>query len=125
VRLRDIFRRKGEDEVAVLPEPKRHEADAKRFQSIVSNEWLEGVTNFYLYLRTPEDAEAAAEALRAEGYVGRAAPSADPESDRPWLVRVSRKLAVGEQSMEDAEAFFRQLAERYDGEYDGWEKPVG
>jgi hypothetical protein len=110
--------------VGAPPEPKRHQADAKRYQSFVSNEWKERVTDFYLYLRTPEDAEAAAEALRAEGYVGRAAPSADPESDRPWLVLASREL-VGEQSMEDAEAFFRQLAERYDGEYDGWEKAVG
>jgi Regulator of ribonuclease activity B len=81
------------------------------------------VTDFYLYVRTPEDAGAATEALRSEGYVSRAAPSADPESDRPWLVLASREV-VGGPSMGDAEAFLRQLAEQYDGEYDGWEAAV-
>jgi hypothetical protein len=122
VGLRDIFRRKREDEVAAPPEPKRDHAFAKRHQTwgfIAPN------VDFYLYLRTREDADAAREALQGEGYAVHAAPSADPESDRPWLVRASRELAVGEQSMEDAEALFRQLAERYNGEYDGWETAVG
>jgi hypothetical protein len=119
VALRDIFRRKSEHEVAAPPEPKRDHAFAKRHQTF-------GFTaphvDFYLYLRTREDADAAREALHGEGYAVHAAPSADPESDRPWLVRASGQFVAGEQSMDEAEAFFRQLAERFDGEYDGWER---
>jgi hypothetical protein len=76
---------------------------------------------FYLYIRTSEDADAAAAALRAEGYATRVAPSAAPESDRPWLVLASREGVA----IDAAEPLFRKLAEQYDGEYDGWGAAVG
>ena len=77
--------------------------------------------DFYLYFRTPEDADAAAATLNTEGYATRAAPSAAPESERPWLVLASREGVA----IDDAEPLFQKLAERYDGEYDGWGAAVG
>ena len=117
--LRDLFKRKPEAQ----QEATERAIEVAREQ--MADPTKPRATDFYLYLRTPEDADAAAEALRAEGYTIGARPSADPESERPWLVRASRELVVGDQSMEDAERFLRQLAERYDGEYDGWETAVG
>jgi regulator of RNase E activity RraB len=134
VGLRDLFKRKPADEGEEL----RFEVTSRTDDpSEATRQAVETVreagadlsqpraTDFYLYLRKREDADAAADALRAEGYEINARPSADPESDRPWLLVASRELAVGEASLEEAEALLKRLAERYDGEYDGWETAVG
>jgi regulator of ribonuclease activity B len=75
-------------------------------------------TDYYLYLRTREHADEVARALQGEGYTVRS--SADPESERPWLV-----VATRVEPAEGAEAHFQQLAERLDGEYDGSETSRG
>jgi rhodanese-related sulfurtransferase len=80
---------------------------------------------FYLYLRTEEDAGAAAEALRAEGYATVAEPSATPGGEHPWLVPASRDMVVDADTIADARRLFGDLAERYSGDYDGWEAAAG
>jgi regulator of RNase E activity RraB len=129
VGLRDLFRRKPQEQVAFDVTSRTDDSDEQNRQ-VFETLREEGSdlsrprsTDFYVYFRTREGADAAAEAVRAEGYDVRS--SADPESERPWLVLASRQLVVEEGSIEEAEAFFRKLAEQHDGEYDGWETGVG
>jgi regulator of RNase E activity RraB len=132
--LRDLFKRKPADEKEALRfevtsrTDDAEEATSQALETVREHGVDPGkprATDFYLYLRTREGADAATDALRAAGYEINARPSADPESERPWLVVASRELVVGEASLEEAEAFLKQLAERHDGEYDGWETAVG
>ena len=76
---------------------------------------------FYLYLRTEEDARAAGDALRAEGYATVIEPSATPRSEHPWLVLASRDMVVDAGSIAEARRLFDGLAARYSADYDGWE----
>ena len=76
---------------------------------------------FYLYLRTQDDAGAAADALRTEGYAAEIEPSATPGSEHPWLVLASRDMVVDADTIAEARRLFGGLAERYSGDYDGWE----
>ena len=129
--LRDLFRRKPDGEELHFEVVSRTDDPVEGNRQVLEQLREQGAdlaqprsTDFYLYLRTREDADAVAEALRAEGYDVRGRPSADPESERPWLVLASREFAVGEESIEQADAFFNELAKRYDAEYDGWETAV-
>lgn len=127
--LRDLFRRKREqptefDATSRLEYP----ADTSRQTFQPSRETGTELaqprgTDFFLYLRTREDADAVCDELRVEGFAVRS--SADPEAERPWLVVASRQLVVEEESIDDVEAMLRELAERYGGEYDGWETSAG
>jgi len=76
---------------------------------------------FYLYARTQDDARAAADELSAEGYATEVAPSASPRSAHPWLALASRDMVVDADSIAEARRLFGALADRYSGEYDGWE----
>ena len=76
---------------------------------------------FYLYVLTEDDARAAADALLAEGYATEIAPSATPRSGHPWLVLASRDMVVDADTIAEARRLFGGLADRYSGDYDGWE----
>jgi rhodanese-related sulfurtransferase len=80
---------------------------------------------FYLYARTEEDARAAADELRAEGYTIVTEPSATPGGEHPWLTLASRDMVVDSDTIAEARRLFGDLAQRYSGEYDGWEAAAG
>jgi rhodanese-related sulfurtransferase len=80
---------------------------------------------FYLYVRTEGDARAAADELRAEGYATVVEPSATPRGEHPWLALASRDMVVDADTIAEARRLFGDLAERYSGEYDGWEAAAG
>jgi regulator of RNase E activity RraB len=127
--LGDLFRRKPKEQVT-FEVTSRTDDSNELDRQVLETLREEGTdlakprsTDFYVYFRTREGADAASETLRAEGYEVKS--SADPESERPWLVFATRELVVGEGSIEAAEALFRKLAEQHDGEYDGWETSAG
>jgi hypothetical protein len=74
---------------------------------------------FYLYFPQEDDAEKAAETLRAEGYAVVARLGAD---EKNWLALASQE--VSDEGLGAAEERMEQLAGSFGGEYDGYERPV-
>ena len=112
---------------------KKHDFDPVQADSLVLDQLIQFGADltkprdarFYLYVRTEADAGAAADALRAEGYATVIEPSATPQSEHPWLVLASRDMVVDTDSIAEARRLFGGLAERYSGDYDGWEAAAG
>jgi hypothetical protein len=76
-------------------------------------------TSFYLYFSRREDAEAAGERLRADGFSVTVRLGADDES---WLALAEADLSDDE--FERAQGVMSSLAEELGGEYDGYERAV-
>lgn len=77
----------------------------------------------YLYFPDRDDARRAAEELRSQGLEVEERLGADGVN---WLVQ-SRHVTVDESSDDARRALIEDVARRYHGEYDGWERelPVG
>ena len=94
--------------------------DALKALAEVSPIDKEHAITHYLYMPTEENAHQVDAAIRALGY----------ETESPyelmgsWGVRVFTRFIPNENSIADYRARFTQIAEQYDGEYDGWEAKV-
>jgi hypothetical protein len=125
--LRDLFRRRqdGEPELnAVSRVEDPVEGDTvvlEQLREVGADLSKPRDARFYLYVRTGEDAEAAAASVREHGYEVEVSPAAGELTEHPWLVLANRDLVVDEDSIEEARRLFDGLAERYSGDYDGWE----
>lgn len=75
----------------------------------------------YLYLRTKEDAAKVATELRSQGFQTETRLSADGES---WLVLAQHYVVPSAEYITEVRESMERLAERVQGEYDGWEVAV-
>jgi hypothetical protein len=75
----------------------------------------------YLYVPDQAGANAAASALRREGFeatVERAAMGND------WVVLITHQIVPSPENVAKTRTRFEQLAKQYKGEYDGWEAGI-
>jgi hypothetical protein len=77
--------------------------------------------DFYLYLPSEADAEAAATELRSMGYSVTVRPGANEIN---WVCVASRAMMPTTRELRDARVVFKRLATRYRGAYDGWEAAI-
>ncbi len=77
----------------------------------------------FLYLPNEETAESAGGDLRALGYEVEITRSASPKVDDPfpWLVLASEGTLVNEKTVGDSRSQLEKVAEKFGGNYDGWE----
>jgi len=78
--------------------------------------------NFYLYLPTRAAAEAAVEEVRRSGYVAEVRPPL-PGYDT-WLCFAIRDMLTSPEAIDLARVGFEALAQRFNGEFDGWEAAI-
>ena len=80
----------------------------------------------YLYLPSEEAAEDAAGDLRSLGYEVEVRRSASnkPNDPVPWLALATEGTLVDERAIEERREQFDSLAQKYGGDYDGWEAAV-
>ena len=76
---------------------------------------------FYLYLPSEPDAEAAGAELRSMGYP--VTVRVGPDSIH-WLCLASRTMLPTTQGLADARVVFKDLALKYKGAYDGWQAEI-
>ena len=122
-----LFRRKKKDDLklevtSAATDPV--EADAivlEQLRELGSDLARPRNARFYLYLPNMGVAQTASDEIRRAGFVTMVDESAEPESDTPWLVLASRDMVVDETTIAEARRLFDGIAERYSGEYDGWE----
>jgi hypothetical protein len=122
-----LFRRKKKDDLklevtSTITAPA--EADAivlDQLRDLGSDLTQPRNARFYVYVPTLEAAHAASDETRAAGFVTMVDESAVPDSGNPWLVLASRDMVVDESTIADARRLFDGIAERYSGEYDGWD----
>jgi regulator of RNase E activity RraB len=77
--------------------------------------------DFYLYLPSQTDAEAAAAALRPLGY---SVTVQEGVNGINWLCLAARTMLPTTQELSDARVVFKRLALRYGGVYDGWDAAI-
>jgi regulator of RNase E activity RraB len=78
--------------------------------------------NFYLYFKDREAADSAAAHVSAGPLIATVRP---PLSDgKPWLCDVTDQMVPDETAIHSQAVRFLELAQRYGGEYDGWEAAV-
>ena len=85
-----------------------------------SEEFPEYIDHWFYFPLSP-DAEMAAELLRQRGWSTKVDLGADGVD---WLV-LSTQPATGDEDMEDIFSELEALAERCNGTYDGYERPMG
>jgi regulator of RNase E activity RraB len=73
-------------------------------------------THHFLYLPTPDGADAVARTLHREGW----STSID-ESEGAWLVTAVRTYPLTPELVRDTRVQLRELAGKHGGVYDGWE----
>jgi hypothetical protein len=78
--------------------------------------------NHYLYFPTQKTATAVAKILRDEGFTTEVRLGAEGTD---WLVLASHNIAPSEEAIATSRKLMEGLAEKEDGEYDGWEVEVG
>ena len=78
-------------------------------------------TIYFLYFPTKTSAEAAAFALRSEGYVTRADERLSPHTRFPWPVVAETIGIVNAEKMTQARVLLSRFAQEHGGEYDSWE----
>ena len=76
---------------------------------------------FYLFLPSQADAEAAAAELRSMGY---SVTVGGGPNQNNWLCLASRTMMPTMQELTDARVLFKGLALRYKGAYDGWQAAI-
>ncbi|HEV8686523.1 MAG TPA: ribonuclease E inhibitor RraB [Gaiellaceae bacterium] len=123
-----FFRRKRKDAEATLNVVSKVEDPADADGLVLDQLQAMGVNlskprdaRFYLYLRTREDAQAAAAAVRAQGFAVEVTPAAGEATEHPWLMLASRDMIVSADSIAEARRLFDGLAEQHSADYDGWE----
>lgn len=77
----------------------------------------------YLYLGNRADATVAAENLQLVGYSTAVGMDNSPDSTAPYpfLVRATIRAVANRATIREARRIFEELADKLDGEYDGWE----
>jgi regulator of RNase E activity RraB len=76
----------------------------------------------YLYFASKADAETAADELRRDIYTAKVGNSAaEANSEFPWVLIAERMGVVDEKTTDDERTLMTDIAERYSGDYDGWE----
>lgn len=78
--------------------------------------------SFYLYFPAEDDAENAAAELRRSGYGAEVRPPL-PNFDE-WLCYASREMVPTPKGIDDARSELESLADRFGGDFDGWEAAV-
>ena len=73
-------------------------------------------THHFLYLPTPDGADAAARTLHRDGW-----STSIEESEGAWLVTAMRTFRLTPELVRETRAQLSELAARHDGVYDGWE----
>jgi hypothetical protein len=76
-------------------------------------------TIHYLYFRTREGADTAAEMLRGHGLTVEVKPAA--AGDLPWLALANHDYVVNADSIRAIRGVAEDAARAGDGDYDGWE----
>jgi hypothetical protein len=76
---------------------------------------------FYLYLPTQADADAAASVLRAMGY---SVTIQEGVNSINWLCLAARTMMPTTQELGDARVVFKRVALQYGGVYDGWNAAI-
>ncbi|MFC6239388.1 ribonuclease E inhibitor RraB [Longivirga aurantiaca] len=79
---------------------------------------------YYLYLPTEALAEEAAVEARAAGWGTVVRPSADEASTQWCVVAEQHDVVLTPALLTDADNLFQGIADRLDGDYDGWEASV-
>jgi len=78
-------------------------------------------TIHFLYFPNKSEAQSAATALAANGFIARSEPKSIIPSKNQWPVIAEQMATVNSQTMTVTRSFLTRLAEQYNGEYDGWE----
>lgn len=76
-------------------------------------------TVHYLYFQTAQDANVAAEMLRAHGLTAEAKPAAS--GNDPWVVIANHDYVVNSDSIRAIRRVAEEAAQAGHGDYDGWE----
>ena len=76
----------------------------------------------YLYVPKELDARAAARALEEKEFSLTIRPPGP--QDRTWMVKATEKGTPSIEHFDATRPLFRDLARRFDGQYDGWEAAV-
>jgi hypothetical protein len=96
-------------------------AEARTAGSPQSKVLTAHVTQHYLYFPEESGAEQAAQWFRSQGFVVEVRRGADGIS---WLALVKHDEPEGEEALEKLRHEMEAIAERLNGEYDGWETAV-
>lgn len=88
---------------------------------LVSDGDRETTVVHYLYFPVKRRAKVAVTALKGQGFLVELRPGAD---DGLWLVLAKHRVLPTEEAVGKIRAMFEDLAQRGDGEYDGWEAEV-
>jgi hypothetical protein len=127
MRLGNLFKRKQDEEpelrvVSRVEDPVAADAEVlDQLRALGVNLSKPRDARFYLYLRTREDAQSAAAAVRRQGFAVEVTPAAGEPPEHPWLVLASRDMIVSAESIAEARLLFDRLAQEHAGDYDGWE----
>lgn len=95
----------------ILEELRRLESDLTKTHSI----------DFYLYFSTKNIASEVARQLNAEGFATEVRLGAD---EKNWLCLATKRMIPDESALNSLGTSFENLAESYQGEFDGWESEV-
>ena len=95
----------------IIEELRRLESDLTKAHSI----------DFYLYFLTKNIASEVARQLSAEGFATEVHLGAD---EKNWLCLATKRMILDESALNSLGTSFENLAESYQGEFDGWESEV-
>ena len=95
----------------IIEELRRLESDLTKAHSI----------DFYLYFSTKDIASEVARQLSAEGFATEVRLGAD---EKNWLCLATKRMIPDESALNSLGTSFENLAESYQGEFDGWESEV-
>ncbi len=78
-------------------------------------------TVYYLYFENLEAARSAAQELSSHGYEAKSGMPSQIPTRNIWPVIAEKIVVVNEASVTQDRVLLTSVAERYGGEYDGWE----
>jgi len=97
------------------------ESALKQLRDVGSDLTRPHAIDFYLYFSTQENAKAAQNELVALGFSALVRPGA---LGNDWLCLATRELVPTHEHFALVRAYLIAIADRLDGEYDGWEAKV-
>jgi hypothetical protein len=95
----------------IIEELRRLESDLTKAHSL----------DFYLYFSSKNIATEAARQLSGEGFATGVRLGAD---EKNWLCLATKRMIPDESALNSLGTSFENLAESYQGEFDGWESEV-
>ena len=102
-----------EEDRAIFDQLKQHGADFRQPRHVLH----------YLYIPTESAAQAAAAELSQKQYRARVSKP-EGEGDLPFVVIAEREMQIDKNNFPAIRATFDDLAQRFGGDYDGWEASV-